>query len=114
MPNYKAKTVSGESWRRCHEIHIYNSRIAIPTVRFDEEDVISLPTQDVAINAGHFKKDVDMAAEFPLLNVETGLPTGGIMSNKDLYQALYSAYIQAAKERDEKQRELEFVDAVIK
>jgi hypothetical protein len=100
--NYRESEVVGMSWRRCHEVHIYNPRNETATVRFDEQDVVSLATQDVVINAGYFRKDVDMDGEFPLLDVETGEPTGNVMTNAALYQALYSNYIKAAKERDAK------------
>jgi len=46
--NYKEQDIIGTMWRRCHEIHIYNSlNSSDKWIRFDEQDII--PLQDTQI-----------------------------------------------------------------
>lgn len=98
--NYREQTETGTSWRRCHEVHIYNPLAGAKTVRLDEEDVVSFNGKTVSMNAGYISKAFDPAGEIVLLDPETGQPTGETMPQAALYQALYSLYMQCATERD--------------
>ncbi len=102
--NYREQTETGTSWRRCHEVHIYNPlEGATKLVRMDEQDVVSFNGKSVSMNAGYISKVFDPAGEIVLLDPQTGQPTGGVMTQAALYQALYSLYMQCATERDEAQ-----------
>lgn len=98
--NYREQTETGTSWRRCHEVHIYNPLDGAKTVRMDEQDVVSFNGKSVSMNAGYISKVFDPAGEIVLLDPETGQPTGETMPQAALYQALYSLYMQYATERD--------------
>lgn len=98
--NYREQTETGTSWRRCHEVHIYNPLDGAKRVRMDEQDVVTFNGKTADMNAGYIAKDFDPTAAIQLLNLDTGLPTGEVMTHAELYQALYSLYMQCAAERD--------------
>lgn len=98
--NYREQTETGTSWRRCHEVHIYNPLDGAKTVRMDEQDVVSFNGKTVSMNAGYIAKEFDPSGVIALLDPETGQPTGETMPQAALYQALYSLYMQCATERD--------------
>jgi hypothetical protein len=99
MP-YKESQVTGQAWQRCNQIVIDNRRSSVPSVRFDEETVIALPGQEVRTPAGQIVLALDPAREIALRNPETGEPTGEVTTYGAAYALLYSAYLDAALERD--------------
>ena len=98
--NYREQTETGTSWRRCHEVHIYNPLDGTKTVRMDEQDVVTFNGKTVSMNVGYIAKEFDPSGAITLLDPETGQPTGETMPQAALYQALYSLYMQCATERD--------------
>ena len=100
MPNYNETTITGTAWTRCHQIVIDNTRGLPPTVRFDEEEVISLADRELRKPLGALALAFDPARIIPLVNPATGLPTGAHTTYADAYALLYSAYIAAANDRD--------------
>ena len=109
MANYTESTVTGHAWRRCNQIVIDNRRSAVPTVRFDEETVVALDgAAEVRAPAGALTVEFDPAREIALRDPQTGKPTGAVMTYADAYAVLYSAYLDAALERDVQRAESTF------
>jgi hypothetical protein len=109
MSNYTESTVTGHAWRRCNQIVIDNRRSATPTVRFDEETVVALDgAAEVRAPAGVLTIDFDPSREIPLRDPQTGEPTGAVMTYAEAYAVLYSAYLDAALERDVQRAESTF------
>ena len=101
MSDYKETTVSGSSWQRCHQIVIDNPRGGVPTVRFDEEEVLALADQEIKRPMGQLALPFDPARTFVLRNPVTGEVIPDAASTYgDVYVLLYSAYMAAALERD--------------
>lgn len=112
MSDYKESSVAGQSWQRCHQVVIDNRRGGVPTVRFDEETVVALEgSAEVRTPAGVLTVDFDPARQIPLRNPVTGELTGTVMTYADAYAVLYSAYLDAALERDVQRAESTFADA---
>lgn len=104
MADYKETTVSGTQYVRCHTVTILNPLDGVKAANFSEETVINLADRQIKEGAGGFQlpfTEDTAATEFPLLNPETGAPTGQTMTYTDLYVALYSLYIFGALARDE-------------
>lgn len=108
MPDYKETSVAGRSWQRCHQVVIENSRSAPPTLRFDEESIVALGGGEVRTPAGVLTIDFDPSREIPLRDPQTGEPTGAVMTYAEAYAVLYSAYLDAALERDVQRAESTF------
>lgn len=101
MPDYKEATVAGHRWQRCHQIVIDNRRAATPAMRFDEETVVALEgSAEVRTPAGALTVDFDPARTIPLRDPQTGELTGETTTYGAAYALLYSAYLDAALERD--------------
>jgi hypothetical protein len=101
MSNYTESTVTGHAWRRCYQIVIDNRRGGVPTVRFDEETVVALDgSAEVRSPAGALTVDFDPAREILLRDPQTGELTGETTTYGAAYALLYSAYLDAALERD--------------
>lgn len=109
MPDYKETTVQGRSWQRCNQITFRNPVQGAPSASFDEEVVTTLADRVIvepmrmmaSAMPGGIHTIYKPEATFPLLNPETGEPTGKQMSQQDIYVALYSLYMQQAAKRDE-------------
>ena len=109
MTTYTESTVTGHAWRRCNQIVIDNRRGATPTVRFDEETVVALDgATEVRAPVDVLTIDFDPSREIPLRDPQTGEPTGAVMTYADVYAVLYSAYLDAALERDVQRAESTF------
>ena len=109
MPDYKETSVAGHRWQRCNQIVIDNRRSATPSVRFDEEAVVALEgAAEVRTPAGVLTIDFDPSREIPLRDPQTGEPTGAVMTYAEAYAVLYSAYLDAALERDVQRAESTF------
>ena len=101
MSNYKETTITGSSYTRCNQIVINNNRNVTPTVRFDEQVVVSMGTGDTVITGvGSIEMAFDPTKIIPLLDPTTGEATGQSMSYGTVYAILYSAYLDAALTRD--------------
>lgn len=100
MPNYKESDVSGVAWQRCHTVTIQNALELQKSIDFQEEQVIDIGGKIYHEWVAGCSKQFDPEASFPILDVQSGADTGQTMSHAQLYQALYSLYMQTAKERD--------------
>lgn len=102
MSDYKETDIVGKAWTRCHKITIQNVRGVAPSVHFSEERVLQLENdQEVRQGLGDLDSAFDPSKQIPLLNPETGEPLGKTATYQEAYVLLYSAYIAAAKQRDE-------------
>ncbi len=111
MSSYTESLVTGHAWRRCNQIVIDNRRSSTPTVRFDEETVVALEgAAEVRAPAGVLTIDFDPAREIPLRDPQTGEPTGAVMTYAEAYAVLYSAYLDAALDRDVQRAESTFAE----
>lgn len=100
MSNYKESDVTGVVWQRCHTVQISNQLNQDKTIFFQEEKVYNLEGDDMQKYVDGCGKQFSSTEIFPLLNVNDGTETGSAMTHAQLYQAIYSLYIQTAKERD--------------
>jgi hypothetical protein len=100
MSNYKESDVVGVVWQRCHTVQISNQLNQDKTIFFQEEKVYNLDGDDMKKYVDGCGKQFSATQTFSLLNVNDGTETGAVMTHEQLYQAIYSLYIQTAKERD--------------
>lgn len=100
MPNYKETASEGSSYVRCKEIKIQNPLDQQPIVSFFEDVIVSISGNMFVQDAGGCRLPVVFTEEITVLDPETNLPTGEVVTHGRLYQLLYSAYIQTALERD--------------
>ena len=101
---YKVTTESGQSYRRVGRLTIINPDNAAPTIHFDEEDCLvrqgkpSVKSPPGSQNP--FAKMVDPNTVVPLVNPDTGLPTGQTTTYGAIYVQLWSVWAARAKVRD--------------
>lgn len=100
MSNYQETTVTGTSYIRCNQVLIINKLGITPTVKFDEQAVITLDTGTIIKGAGEIDIVFNPSEIVPLLNPATGELTGETTTYGDIYTSLYSAYISSALARD--------------
>lgn len=105
MPDYKASTVVGSSYRRGHKMVFDNSLETTPSIRIDEEDIYLLEIdgkmQRIKKDAGNLQKVIfDYETLVTLRNPEDGSETEQQISYGAIYQILYSLYWHLAQERD--------------
>lgn len=99
--DYKQTEGSATKWRRASQIHIDNSRNAIPRIFFHEEDVLVLGTDEYHTPVGSPVVGVfDPAGEIPLYNPLDGTPLGVSSTQQEFMVILYSLYMQLALQRD--------------
>lgn len=101
MPNYRETQVTRSIYRRCARVIADNPLGSPKTVSYREEDVVieNGTTIQLPLKAP-LTVPFDESRQIPLLDPETLLPTGQEVTQGFLYVALFSAYIQAAQERD--------------
>lgn len=100
MSDYKESDVTGVVWQRCHTVQLSNQLGQDKTVFFQEEKVYNLDGDDMRKYVEGCGKTFNATDSFPILNTEDGTETGEVMTHAQLYQAIYSLYMQTAKERD--------------
>lgn len=90
------KLVAGESYIRCHQVVIDNRLGHAPTIAFHRERIIGL-ADGATVTQPMSPREVafDPAAVVPVLNPETGEPTGQTVTQGDLYALIYSAFVFA-------------------
>lgn len=110
--NYKETNLSGVSWLRCRAVTINNTLPGMgeldhqtqthlgPVAYFQEEKVISIDGVQTVVDSGACRKVFVPTDAIPLLDPETGEPTGATVTQGELYVILFSLYMQAALERD--------------
>lgn len=102
---YKPSEVAGTEYTRAHQIVIDNRRPdQPPTITFFEERVLNTTSGDRRrFPQGQLQMGYDPAAQIPLLDPRTGEDTGQTISLPEVYAAVYSIYMHAAKARDAEQ-----------
>jgi hypothetical protein len=101
MPNYNESIVTGSEYTRCNTICITNPYGKTPSVQFGEERAAVLGADRVIFEPlGSISEAFDPAKVIPLLDPNTGLPTGVEATYGDVYIMIFSAYLAAAKARD--------------
>jgi hypothetical protein len=108
MADYKEQTVSGTSWQRSWQIVMGNPLGGLPTVRYDEEQVINLDSEQIrkSVDGGGIGYTIDPFAEIELRDTDTLEKTGETISVSLIHQALFSDYLNRAETRDSQQVEL--------
>lgn len=101
MSNYNQSDVTGVVWQRCHTVQISNQLNQDKSIFFQEEKVYNLDGDDMKKYVDGCGKVFNPTDSFPVLDISTGADTGKTMTHLELYQAIYSLYMQTAKERDE-------------
>lgn len=114
MANYQESNISGVTWTRCNTVIITNplpgspSAEVRPTTKepyppsatFKEEQIMSIDNKIYVTGNSICAKDFEPTSLIPLLDPNTNQPTGTSVTHAELYQILYSLYIQTAMERD--------------
>jgi hypothetical protein len=100
MPNYNQTNIQGTQWQRCHTVKILNPLENPKQIFFEEEIVVSVGEKHFHEWTVGCSKQFESGGSFPLLNPETGVPSGQSMTHQQLYEAIYSLYMQTAGERD--------------
>lgn len=100
MPDYKESNVAGVQWHRFRRITIDNPRLGVPTVTCDEEQVLSAGGAEHRQDVGAMAFRFDPAAEFPVLDPETGEPTGATATGAQVYALIYGYVLAEAARRD--------------
>ena len=99
--NYSEQSIAGMAWQRCYQVVIDNPRGSTPSVRFDEERIVSIdaaPELRTALDS--VVVPFDPARLIPLRDPASGELTGASVSYAEAYALLYSAYLDAALARD--------------
>lgn len=105
MPDYKESTLAGTKWQRCCRVVISNVYGKTPVVELVEEAALSDGAAVVTNPLGRLAVSFDQSAEVPVLDLITGLPTGQVITHLEMYQHLFSLYMQKATLRDNQQQE---------
>ena len=103
MANYKETNAEGTTWRRARQVEISNPLTNLPgakAITFYEEDVAVIGGKTFSSNAGTLRVVFNPEQTIPLLDLDTGEPTGMSVDHKRVYQILYSLYINTATIRD--------------
>jgi len=100
MSNYKETRVVGQEYIRCSEIKIVNPYQKTPSVSFGEERATLLSDRTILDRAGELTISFDPSKVIKIINPITGLDTGTTITYGEIYSLLYSAYMDAALQRD--------------
>jgi hypothetical protein len=101
MADYKETDVSGVAWQRAYQILILNPLGELPTVRYDEEQVINLNNEQIKQFVGNLGYTVDPLGIIELRDPETLELTGETIPVATVHEALFSDYINRAMARDD-------------
>lgn len=104
MANYQETTGTGTSWKRCNRVIIDNPLTTPSSAVFMEEDVVVIGDRSIGVYGGNCSAEFTPEAIIPLRDPATGELTGGIQTQANLYQILYSLYMQVALARDAAQQ----------
>nr|QMP83775.1 MAG: hypothetical protein [Caudoviricetes sp.] len=100
MADYKETDVSGVAWQRAYQILILNPLGELPTVRYDEEQVINLNDEQIKQPVNTLGYTVDPLGIIELRDPVTLELTGETIPVALVHQALFSDYINRAQTRD--------------
>lgn len=99
--NYKEKAITGTEWQRCCTVVIQNQYQIPPEIMFQEEKITSIDNNYIRQPVmGSLVISYTPTKTFQVLNPNDNTPTGTTMTHQDVYNILYSLYMQAALERD--------------
>ena len=99
--NYKELNITGTSYRRSKFIKIDNPVNSTPSIYFVEEQVTTLNTGEILTKeVDQLLTRYDPLAVITIINPSTGTPTGNTMTHDQVYQVIYSIYMEAATKRD--------------
>lgn len=102
MPIYREQAVTGTKYRRCNAAYISNELDQMPSIRFVEEDVVVVGSENIktpAQDGGIVVPLLDPAETFALLDPMTGEPLGSFTYGQ-AFAVMYSLYFHAATARD--------------
>lgn len=102
MADYQESAVAGTFWHRFNQIHIDNTRNAIPVVTMHEERVVALadgrelrePVGVLELPCG------DLSYPITLRDPASGELTGDTVTLSEVYAIVYSLCLQEAMIRD--------------
>lgn len=102
MADYQESAVAGTFWHRFNQIHIDNTRNAIPVVTMHEERVVALadgrelrePVGVLELPCG------DLSYPITLRDPASGEPTGDTVTLSEVYAIVHSLCLQEALIRD--------------
>lgn len=102
MTDYKQDTVVGTKWQRCNRVQIINDYNKTPYIIFGEEQIINLGETYISTQPPQAQcmAPFNSAESIPLRDPSTGELTGSMTTHSELYQILYSLYIDTATKRD--------------
>lgn len=101
MADYKETLVEGKAWQRAQLIIISNHLGQIPTVHYQEEEIIKLGDKQLQSPVGSgLSYTIDPTGAIALRDVETLELTGMTIPVALVHQALFSDYINRALDRD--------------
>lgn len=103
MIEYKQSALAGTKWQRCNRVNIVNDYNSTPYIIFGEEELINLGDSYFS-NQPKYNQCIhnfNPLSNIILRDPTTGNLTGSTMTHAELYQAMYSLYIETATRRDE-------------
>lgn len=104
MANLNEQTVSGTAYQRAYRVFIANPKDGTPSIQFDREKILTIGDEVISKPMDSLSKLLlpeNYANEFPLLDPATGDEIAGEMRTfADVYQILYSLFIQTANVYD--------------
>lgn len=102
MANYKEEQLNGAKWQRCNAVHITNSYGVTPHIIFGEEQIVLVegsPPIRININS-QCVAAFNAQSVINIINPLTGEMTGAQYTHQQLYEILYSLYVDTALKRD--------------
>ncbi len=94
--NYKEVNISGYQWLRCSRVTIENQYKTPPVINL-HEDVLTDIGEDHHIKPNRiYSVMFEPSKTFPVLNADTGEPTGAVMTHAEMYQLLWSLYVETS------------------
>jgi hypothetical protein len=106
MTDYKQSntTIDVVKWQRCYKVDIFNNYQSVPMIEFNEQEITSIGSEIVVKNintANPLRVEYAANSIINIVNPETLEPVEGqTFTHLDLYVMLFSAYIDAALQRD--------------
>lgn len=89
------RPVAGESYRRCNQVIIDNPYDGAPSITFAQETILGAGSAVMHLPMSGIRVVFDLVATIPVINPETGQPTGQTITHAALYAMIYSAFIAA-------------------
>lgn len=100
---YKETLVSGSSWIRCTYVSIRNDIGTTPVVLFEEQQAFVVDGNAIITNnLGALEMLYSPTEVIEVTDPNTGELTGETVTQEYVHKLLYSAFIQTAKARDQR------------